>query len=267
MCVIKRKTCVRHRSVNTPKENPHNSDVCAPIMYEPKSTTWASVIVNELFSFQLMAGSPMLDWFVLIAYQDFDSSLSSAFKALVSEPFIFFSSRLPAVTATSIAAYLSWVLFQAGLYILVPGRLHHAPRTPGGRRLVYKLNGFSAWILTVVLAAFASFAGLVDPALIAKHWTTAVATAALYSCALIGVFYVKARVAADDAGDTLLTGKLYCSLSPALASIRSSHCCFYDLTFTKVTFGMTSSTEESSIREPGECSTGSTSTPAGRAES
>jgi 7-dehydrocholesterol reductase len=182
-------------------------------MYEPKAASWASVVAHEFLSFQLIATSPMLDWFVLIAYQDFDASLSSASRALISEQLYFFSSHLPAVTAASIAAYLSWVVFQAGLYVFVPGPLHQAPRTPGGRRLFYRLNGFRAWALTVALAACASFAGVVDPALIAKHWTTVLATATLYSSALIGIFYVKARVAPDDEGDTLLTGKFPFSCS------------------------------------------------------
>jgi 7-dehydrocholesterol reductase len=176
-------------------------------MYEQRATGWASVVVNEFFSFQLIATSPILDWFVLIAYQDFDASLSSACKALLSEPLLFVSSRLPAITVTSIAAYFSWVVFQAILYVFVPGPLHQAPRTPGGRRLVYRLNGFCAWALTVALAVGASFTGLIDPAFLAKHWATALATATLYSFALIGIFYVKARVAPDNEGDTLLTGK------------------------------------------------------------
>jgi 7-dehydrocholesterol reductase len=183
-------------------------------MYEPKATSWASVVGNEMLSLQLIASSPILDWFVAVSYDDFDSSLASASKALLAEPVSFFTSRLPAITATSIAAYLSWVVFQACLYVFVPGRLHQAPRTPGGRRLFYRLNGLRAWALTVALAAAASFASLVDPALIAKHWTTMLATATVYSFALIAVFYVKARVAPDDKGDTLLTGKFSLLLRP-----------------------------------------------------
>ncbi|KAH6855865.1 7-dehydrocholesterol reductase [Chaetomium sp. MPI-CAGE-AT-0009] len=181
-------------------------------MYEPKATDWTSVVFNEFASMLLIATSPMLDWFVTISYDDFDSSLTLAAKALLSEPLSFFTSHLPTVTATAVAAYLSWVVFQACLYVFVPGPLHQAPRTPGGRRLIYRLNGFSAWALTVALAAWASYAGLVDPALIAKHWTTALATAMVYSSALIGVFYIKARVAPDDKGDTLLTGHFWYDL-------------------------------------------------------
>ncbi|KAK3294105.1 7-dehydrocholesterol reductase [Chaetomium fimeti] len=181
-------------------------------MYEPKATSWTSVVVNEFVSLQLVATSPILDWFVSISYDDFDSSLSSAAKAFLSEPISFFTSRLPTVTATAVAAYLSWVVFQACLYVFVPGPLHQAPRTPGGRRLLYRLNGFSAWAVTVALAAYASYAGFVDPAVIAKHWTTTIATAMVYSFALIGIFYIKARVVPDNKGDTLLTGHFWYDL-------------------------------------------------------
>lgn len=176
-------------------------------MYEPKATSRASIIVNEFVSLQLIVTSPLLDWFVSIAYDDFDSSLSSASEALLSEPLSFFTSRLPTVTATSIAAYLAWVAFQAFLYVFVPGPLHQAPRTPGGRRLFYRLNGFRAWLLTLAVAACASFAGLVDPSLLAKHWTTMLATAMVYSSALIGIFYIKARVTPDNKDETLVSGK------------------------------------------------------------
>ncbi len=70
MCYITEELS-KTSSCKHPKENPHSSNFCSPVTYEPKSSTWASVIVNELLSFQLIAGSPMLDWFVLIAYQDF----------------------------------------------------------------------------------------------------------------------------------------------------------------------------------------------------
>ena len=80
-----------------------------------------------------------------------------------AEPDVQWERFIAAVTATSITCYLSWVVFQACLYVFVPGRLHQAPRTPGGRRLFYRLNGHGAWALTVALAVGVSYAGLVDP--------------------------------------------------------------------------------------------------------
>ncbi|KAL2162748.1 hypothetical protein VTH06DRAFT_6584 [Thermothelomyces fergusii] len=184
-------------------------------MYEPRAQGRAGIAANELASFLLITTSPLVDWFVLVAHYDFDWSLSAAARALLEAgPRSFFSSYLPIVTLTpaSVAAYLSWVAFQAALYVLVPGRLHRAPLTPGGRRLLYRLNGFRAWILTVLLAVSASYFGLVDPTLLAKHWASALATAALFASALIAVFSVKARVAPDDKGDTLITGHFWYDL-------------------------------------------------------
>jgi hypothetical protein len=39
----------------------------ALIMYEPKATSWTSVLTHGFLSLQLIVASPLLDWFVLIA--------------------------------------------------------------------------------------------------------------------------------------------------------------------------------------------------------
>lgn len=176
-------------------------------MYEPKATGGISLVVNEAISFVLVTTSPLLLCFYLVAYQDFNASLSSAAAALISEGFHFFLSRLPSATFSSIAAYLGWVLFQAALYIFIPAPQHRGPRTPGGRRLLYRLNGLRAWALTIAAAAAAAYIGLVDPAVIAKNWASLFAAANLYCFGLIAVFYLKARTSPDDKGDTFLTGK------------------------------------------------------------
>ena len=175
-------------------------------MYEPKATGWASVF-NEVISFSLITTTPIFLLFYLTAGQDFDASLSSTAAALLSEGPSFFSSRWPSPTVAAITGYLVWVLVQAILYSFTPAPLHRAPRTPGGRRLLYRLNGLRAWALTVAAASAAAFYGVVDPAVIAKNWVALFATVNLYVLALVGVFYVKARTCPDDPGDTWLTGK------------------------------------------------------------
>ncbi|PHH61563.1 hypothetical protein CDD81_8144 [Ophiocordyceps australis] len=178
-------------------------------MYEPRATGRASIALDEAMSFSIIAGSPLFFFlFYYMAYNDFGAELSSAAAALYSQgPSGFFLTRLPLPTVGSVASYAFWVLSQSLLYHYLPGRLHRAPRTPGGRRLMYKLNGLRAWLLTVGVAAMAAYFELLDPALIARHWGPLLAAANLYCLALIGVFYVKARVRPDNAGETLLTGK------------------------------------------------------------
>lgn len=176
-------------------------------MYEPKLTSWTGVFFNEIASFILVATSPLLLIFYFVAYEDFNSSLTAAGLNLVSEgPWSFFS-RCPLPTTTSIAIYLLWVAFQAALYVILPGRLYQAPRTPGGRRLLYRLNGTNAWVLTVLIAVAASYYELVDPAFIAKNWGSLFAAANVYSCVLVFIFQIKARVSPDNEGDTMLNGE------------------------------------------------------------
>lgn len=176
-------------------------------MYEPKITSRAASVCNELISFVLITTSPLLLWLYLVAYQDFEASLSSTIAAILHGKFEFITSRLPFVTGQSIATYSGWVLLQAILYAWLPGPDHLAPRTPGGRRLVYKLNGLRAWLLTVVGFTLVSYYGFIDPAFIAKNWASLWATANFYCFALIAVFFIKARTSPDNKGDTLITGK------------------------------------------------------------
>ncbi|KAF3924653.1 hypothetical protein AA313_de0204267 [Arthrobotrys entomopaga] len=179
-------------------------------MYEPKTKSRLEVIFNEAASFILITTCPLLLVFYWISYQYFDLSLLSTARSLISSnPVSFFTSRLPLPSTFTIVAYLSWVIFQAALYILLPGPIHLGPRTPGGRLLPYKLNGLLAWAVTVAVAVIAVYLGLVDPAIIAKEWGAFLATANAYSWMIIFVFAVKARLKPDNEGDTLLTGHFW----------------------------------------------------------
>lgn len=177
-------------------------------MYEPKIATRAAAACNEIISCGLVLTSPVFVFFYWITYQYYNASLSDSAVGLYSEgPIAFFLSRAPRPTRASITVYLTWVLCQVLFYIAIPGPIHYGPRTCGGRRLPYKLNGLRAWALTCGIAGAASYYRQVDPAWIATHWGELIATANLYCLALIAIFYVKARVKPDNAGETLVTGE------------------------------------------------------------
>lgn len=167
------------------------------------------MLFNEIASFFLVTGSPLFLAFYQIAYQDFDASLELAARSLVEEgPVSFFAGRTPRPTASTIAVYLGYVSWQAVLYKFLPGPLHAAPRTVGGRRLLYRLNGLATWAVTILVAAACSYLSLIDPTYIANNWGPLLATANLYSMALIAVFWLKARIAPDLESETFLTGKI-----------------------------------------------------------
>ena len=179
-------------------------------MYEPKVTGGAAKTFNETASCILVITSPLFCFFYSVSFHAFGTSLTAALSALLKEgPVAFFRDHLSWPTSTSIAVYIIWVIVQAALYIGLPGSAVLGPRTCGGRRLPYKLNGLFAWAVTVVVYVAAAYGNTIDPAFIAKNWEPLLSAATIYSLVLIAVFYVKARVHPDNVGETLITGTCY----------------------------------------------------------
>ncbi|KAF3106064.1 7-dehydrocholesterol reductase [Orbilia oligospora] len=181
-------------------------------MYEPKATGRNQVVFNEIVSCLLITICPVSMLFYLITFQDFGASLLLSSATLLSEGPSFFTSRFPRFTKASIVIYLSWVAVQAALYISLPGSLHKAPRTHGGRQLLYKLNGLSAWFVTVGGAVILSYFRVIDPTFIAEHWGGLLAAANFYCVALISIFYIKAHIMPDTESETLITGHFWYDL-------------------------------------------------------
>lgn len=177
-------------------------------MYERRATKNNDIVFDEVTSFVLITTSPLLLLFYWITYHYFDASITSAASELLSNnPLDFFFSRIPQLTRASVLAYSLWVIVQALLYVYVPGQLHIAPRTPGGRQLRYKLNGLRSWILSVGGATMLCYNGILDPAFIAIHWGDLLMTANAYCLILVLTFWIKARIRPDHQGDTLITGE------------------------------------------------------------
>src|SRR5262249_22442413 len=93
---------------------------------------------------------------------------------------------LPAPTGESIAIVAGWLTFQALLQLAGPGRLVEGPRLRDGTRLLYRMNGWFAWCVT--LAALAAGAGrqFFPPAVLAEKAGALLATANI-AAFLIGI--------------------------------------------------------------------------------
>ncbi|EJP67630.1 7-dehydrocholesterol reductase [Beauveria bassiana ARSEF 2860] len=179
-------------------------------MYVHDNFSRSRLLLRELGCFILLVLCPVFVLFYWNTYNSFDASLAAAVLALVTErPLQFFLSRCPGPTTSSTYAYAGWLLLQAALYVYLPGPVAFTPRTPAGRRMPHTLNGFYAWICTMVLMATVVYVGSIDPAFIALNWAALLVTASAWSFLVIAVFQVKARLWPDDVGDTLLTGEIY----------------------------------------------------------
>lgn len=205
-------------------------------MYERRATKKNDIVFDEVTSFVLISTSPPFLLFYWITYHYFDASIASAASELLSNnPFDFFFSRIPQLTKASVLAYSLWIIIQALLHVYVPGQLHIAPRTPGGRQLRYKLNGLRVWILSVGGAAMLCYNDILDPAFIAIHWGDLLMAANAYALILVLTFWIKARIKPDHQGDTLITGEyLICNGTSSVSRgyglfISGSGNFFYDL--------------------------------------
>ncbi|KAF2138354.1 uncharacterized protein K452DRAFT_328886 [Aplosporella prunicola CBS 121167] len=145
----------------------------------------------------------ILSW---IALEHFGGSLFAALSALHVDGLQPFLGKYgPGGNKKVTIAYVAWVLFQALLYTILPGR-SKGQLTPAGNLLEYRTNGFLAWSITVSLSALLVGTGTIDPAIIAKHWEELVVTYNAWGYTLASIAYLKAHFSPSYAEDRNFSG-------------------------------------------------------------
>ncbi|KAB8298696.1 hypothetical protein EYC80_000871 [Monilinia laxa] len=104
--------------------------------------------------------------------------------------------------------YGTWLVFQAALYQFLPSKLSYGQLTPAGHLLGYRTNGLSAWIVTHALFLISSYCGLLDPAILAKHWQALLISVNVYGFLLSGFAYLKAQMSPSHEGDRKFSGSI-----------------------------------------------------------
>ncbi|KAE8332430.1 hypothetical protein BDV39DRAFT_216575 [Aspergillus sergii] len=162
---------------------------------------------SEIYEPRTSSAPPLSVIFYCIAYHHFDTSLYAAARAAYSEGFFyFFATRFPRPSLISVSCYAAWLALQAILYVCLPGEIALGPVTPAGRRLKYKLNGLTAWCLTVALWAVGTKSGLVDPTIIARKWEGLIWTTTVFCVVAALISYAKACVLPGVETENLKTG-------------------------------------------------------------
>lgn len=150
---------------------------------------------------------PLLVIFLWIALENFDGSLFASLSALWSTDLTSFVARFaPQSSVRACIGYGSWLVFQAALYTLLPTKIGSGQLTPAGNLLQYKTNGLLAWALTHLLAVMAAITGVLDPAVLAKHWEGLLVAANLFGFILSGFAYLKAYIAPTHPTDRKFSG-------------------------------------------------------------
>lgn len=189
------------------------SDVTATAIVEITApTSWGRASKagwdKTLGAVLLVAGVPTwlhMNW---IALEQYDGSITAAVKAAMEEnPISFAFSHFPRFSMQAILGYAAWLLLQAAFYGYLPGTLCYGQRTPGGHLLTYTANGLLAWAITHALYAGASYYGVLDPAIVAKHWEGLLVAVNTYGFVLAILAQWKGYLAPSYPEDRKISGK------------------------------------------------------------
>ena len=141
------------------------------------TASWISIIGPAVITF----ASPLWMSFNWSALTFFDGSLSATMLACRPPHVLdFVQTYFPRPTVAGTVGYAAWLLFQGLLYHFLPGPSCNGQRTPGGHTLQYTTNGLMAYCLTHLLFLAASVLGIIDPAIIAKHWEGLLMASSVY---------------------------------------------------------------------------------------
>lgn len=153
---------------------------------------------------------PLLALLACICLKHFNGGLLPTLWAFVTtHPVAFIVRYAPRPTAGASAAYAGWLLFQAALYAWLPSPIGYGQRTPAGHLLPYRVNGIHAWVATHAIAIATVYAGILDPAVIAKNWEGLLVAANVYGYLLAVAAYLKAHFFPTHEADRKFSGAFF----------------------------------------------------------
>jgi 7-dehydrocholesterol reductase len=162
----------------------------------------------------IMLLCPCLVIFLWISLSSFGGSLMAAYNVLLDlGPINFFLLYGPRSNAKVSLGYGAWILFQIALYQFLPSKLSTGQLTPAGNLLNYRTNGLLAWTVTHVLFVALAVSGLMDPAILARHWEPLLVTANIAGFLLTGFVYAKAHLSPTHEKDRKFSGKRHRDVS------------------------------------------------------
>ncbi|KAK8251848.1 7-dehydrosterol-delta 7-reductase [Phyllosticta capitalensis] len=170
------------------------------ISWRNKRSSWPATCIF------MMTVPPALVILTWIALEHFDGSILNAVYAIKAQGFTsFIRLYAPAPSLQANVLYATWILFQAFLYTILPGR-SNGQMTPAGHLLEYRTNGLLAYEISIGLFLLCVFSGFLDPTIIARHWEGLIIAYNIWGYALSCIAYIKAHYAPSHADDRHFSG-------------------------------------------------------------
>lgn len=141
--------------------------------------------LNNLGFAAMLVGCPAITWYVTTAIRHYDGALvipDAAFLGHIAAP------SLPAL-----GFYLGWLALQITFAALLPGRIEHGVALEDGTKLPYRLNGLSAFALTLLVAGGAVWSGALPATFLHDQLEPLVTTANIVVMLLCCYMYALGR--------------------------------------------------------------------------
>jgi hypothetical protein len=137
----------------------------------------------------LMIGLPLFVCYAIVAVLSYGGTLVA--------PGAGFWTHVPWPGWSVVAAYLGWVVCQAVLYQLLPGRLEQGQPLDDGSRLTYRLNGLASFLISIGAWLVLHLTGIVRGDWIYRHFSELFIAANIVVWPLCAYVYVLGRSQAD----------------------------------------------------------------------
>ncbi|QKF94717.1 ergosterol biosynthesis ERG4/ERG24 [Fadolivirus algeromassiliense] len=181
--------------------------------------TWGRSITpcikTKLTVLGLFLFAPLLTISMVTACLKYQGDMLSTIMDIIKCDF----SKFPKFDMTVLIWLCIWIIFQYILAIMpdilngylpkYKGGWRNGQHTPAGNIIKYNINGLQAWIITHILYFFATYFGIIDPAIIAKKWGELFVAANIIGYSVCMLMYIKALYWSTHPEDDKKTGYHY----------------------------------------------------------
>ena len=151
----------------------------------------------------ILIGAPFMTFLLFLALEHHNGSLYDAFMGLPSTSL----HQWPMLTIGASVGLVFWIVFQFVLYAIVPHQSVMGQPTQSGKSPVYRTNGFSAMVITVVVAAITASLSGSSAGWIADNWSGLVFATNLYGLALSAWAFWRGLVPPSSRNDSEYSSK------------------------------------------------------------
>ena len=176
--------------------------------------SWMTIINSAL----IMTFCPLITLFFWAVLEHHNGSIYNALHHLTIAVYSAQNSKLcdlvqwiityfPKPNWVSFRIFIAWYSSQALMYLILPGFIGTGQRTPAGHKLTYKINGLSAWAISITMFIVGVYLGYWDMSELSDNWGGYLVWANIHGYLLTAFSYMKAYAMPSHPNDRKFSGE------------------------------------------------------------